>query len=391
METDFQHRVDGPTIHIWDSELRHIAGNAWLWDQLETGGELWGCGRADGSCRIDLATGPGAQAKHTETRFQQDTDHTNRLIHLLSLRAGVDLMGAHHSHGHIPLPMLSDVDHVQADRITKRLKRNRWLSVLVTRAPGSAPERPMLAARPLTQRIAHPFNRNTRTPRMCIHVFAFRRDDTGRLSCHRCPVCTLAGTSPLRQAIATNGLISEQDLGYAWAAIPMTEILIDRASDSSQMPDDVPETLETLFQSLPVNAQRNIRLEMDSRHIHVWIEDEGELHVVFHRDPPYNICYASRQVGSGEFVEATDATLRAFNASRQEAYVRLKSSFVTDEGGLSGVTDLRETQDTTGQCVIPPAENRDHVKGNSRWDLSRFLAIFSKGHATKTHASTPPR
>lgn len=79
------HADEVARMHAWARDYQHI----------ETGGDLFGLWRHDGTPVVHLAIGPGQQSRRTPVSFHQDTDYLEFAGNFLRDRHGlcVDSLG----------------------------------------------------------------------------------------------------------------------------------------------------------------------------------------------------------------------------------------------------------------------------------------------------------
>jgi hypothetical protein len=83
---------------IYKGELNRITGWVEEYPDLETGGQLFGFWTASGFPVIQVAIGPGKNAKHTPISFFQDKDYLKQTGEYLNHTYGLQHIGEWHSH-----------------------------------------------------------------------------------------------------------------------------------------------------------------------------------------------------------------------------------------------------------------------------------------------------
>lgn len=118
------HRVS-PRIVIYQSEFEYLAKCILDRNDIETGGQLFGHWTSGGTPVILYAIGPGPNANHQPTFFNQDVEYLVKVGHLLKRRFGLHHIGEWHSHHQLGLdhPSRYDVQTMTSTIRGKGLKR----------------------------------------------------------------------------------------------------------------------------------------------------------------------------------------------------------------------------------------------------------------------------
>lgn len=126
-------------IYIYESEIQAIVGEAQRFPNTETGGDLFGTFTHGNMPVIWLASGPGPNAKHLPTRFEQDVSFTSEWQRRLMSEFGIQYVGSWHSHHTLSLnqPSRGDVD--AARTYAARHHRQRTLEI-ITNHEGRKPK-----------------------------------------------------------------------------------------------------------------------------------------------------------------------------------------------------------------------------------------------------------
>lgn len=88
---------------IAKSEIDFISRCILDYKHIETGGQLFGDWTADGTPRVLYAIGPGRNANHESTFFNQDVDYLVKVGRLLNEEYGLQHIGEWHSHHQLGL------------------------------------------------------------------------------------------------------------------------------------------------------------------------------------------------------------------------------------------------------------------------------------------------
>lgn len=88
---------------IAKSEIDYISRCILDYKHIETGGQLFGDWTADGTPRVLYAIGPGRNANHQSTFFNQDVDYLVKVGRLLNEKFGLQHIGEWHSHHQLGL------------------------------------------------------------------------------------------------------------------------------------------------------------------------------------------------------------------------------------------------------------------------------------------------
>ena len=99
-----------PRIIIYQSELEYMVKCTLDRNDIETGGQLFGHWTSDGIPVVLYALGPGPNANHQVTFFQQDVEYLVKVGHLLKSRFGLHHIGEWHSHHQLGLDHPSGTD-----------------------------------------------------------------------------------------------------------------------------------------------------------------------------------------------------------------------------------------------------------------------------------------
>lgn len=123
--------VSEATIYIYESEAHAIVGEAQRFPQIETGGDLFGTFTHGNMPVVWLASGPGPNAKHLSTHFEQDVEFMNDWQSRLMNEFAIQYVGSWHSHHTLDLHHPSGGDAAAARNYAVRHHRRRTLEIIV--------------------------------------------------------------------------------------------------------------------------------------------------------------------------------------------------------------------------------------------------------------------
>lgn len=111
---------------IYSSELDYMARCIQDFPNIETGGQLYGAWTASGAPRVIYALGPGPNANHQHTFFNQDVEYLETIGAKLK-EYGLQHIGEWHSHHHLGLSYPSGHDVQTMQNGIVQLNLNRFL------------------------------------------------------------------------------------------------------------------------------------------------------------------------------------------------------------------------------------------------------------------------
>jgi len=118
------------TAGIYRSEFERVLKAIAASPDIETGGELFGFYRDDGTPVVCYAIGPGPRANHQRAFFNQDLDYLVKVGAVLCERHGLEHIGEWHSHHRLGLARPSGHDaETVANGIRSRGRRRFILCV----------------------------------------------------------------------------------------------------------------------------------------------------------------------------------------------------------------------------------------------------------------------
>ncbi len=132
LKTDGQAHEDkpAPVVMVFQSELDYISRCILDYPRIETGGQLFGHWTAQGVPVVEYAIGPGPNANHQTTFFNQDVDYLVRVGQTLIERYGLQHIGEWHSHHQLGLAHPSGHDaSTMVNNIARRHLRRFLLCI----------------------------------------------------------------------------------------------------------------------------------------------------------------------------------------------------------------------------------------------------------------------
>ena len=106
----FSARNEADTVFIYQGELDFISRCIQDYPSIETGGNLYGYWTVGGRPVVQYVLGPGLNANHQSTFFQQDNDYLERVHAPLHGKHALSHIGEWHSHHQLGLPRPSGHD-----------------------------------------------------------------------------------------------------------------------------------------------------------------------------------------------------------------------------------------------------------------------------------------
>ena len=123
---------------IYRSELEYVLRCILERPRIETGGELFGFWKDDGTPVVAYAIGPGPRANHETAFFNQDIDYLTETGTILTGRFGLEHLGEWHSHHQLGLDHPSGHDAMTIAHGIEGRSRNRFLLCIGTCADRKA-------------------------------------------------------------------------------------------------------------------------------------------------------------------------------------------------------------------------------------------------------------
>jgi len=117
---------------IFESELKAIAFESSEYDNLETGGDLYGLWSAWGEPVIYLALGSGPNASKKHSEYEMDIEYMKECERVLQANHGIHYLGDWHSHHNLMLhkPSLGDQRRIQS--LLRKNSINNMAEIIVT-------------------------------------------------------------------------------------------------------------------------------------------------------------------------------------------------------------------------------------------------------------------
>lgn len=114
-------------VAIYRSEFERILKGIAARPDIETGGELFGFFRDDGTPVVCYAIGPGPNANHQTVFFNQDIDYLKEVGDVLCGRQGLEHIGEWHSHHRLGLAWPSAHDAATVAAGVRSSGRRRFI------------------------------------------------------------------------------------------------------------------------------------------------------------------------------------------------------------------------------------------------------------------------
>lgn len=195
----------GPSLLVFESELRAIGGDSILWPS-ETGGDLFGVWSEPPV--VYLATNAGPSALREAAHFRLDIDYVRKVSSELSRDWGLTYFGDWHSHHKLGLNKPSTGDQV---RITRLANKNNFASmaeIIVTIRSGDQPN-------------------------VDIHSFLYELPSGTPKPLN---VAVVRGVSPVREALFERGYRVYQNW-QSWLQFPLDRIRINGGRSAPHFQD----------------------------------------------------------------------------------------------------------------------------------------------------------
>ena len=109
------------------TEMDYISRCILDYPDRETGGQLWGFVREDGTPVVCLASGPGPEARHNQTSFFQDADNFHSIDDVASGKYSLEHIGEWHSHHRLGLRQPSSGDDATMSGALAKTGREQML------------------------------------------------------------------------------------------------------------------------------------------------------------------------------------------------------------------------------------------------------------------------
>lgn len=307
-----------PYFSIFESETRLIAGVSAAWGDLETGGALFGFLSHGRRPVVHLATPPCEAARHEHVHFADDVTGFGERARRLADWGGLQLVGTWHSHHELGLQEPSGGDRGQVQSITGRNGYSTWVEIITSHRALDESDRSS-GPWPFWKRKI-----TTRSSAVSVQLNTFFYADPMNPRPIRCPIKVIGGTSPHRQTLMYNDVLSEAALGLPALGFPRDRISYDSVEASTlatAQPIVLPVLLSEQIESLPRLVREAakltatdglwvIALPVSGTHCLQVAYDRGGQHhfraaylMAAHGDPPKDITKAVRSWKRGFSLE----------------------------------------------------------------------------------------
>lgn len=208
---------------IHAGELDRIA--AWVagHPDRETGGELFGFWTHSGAPVVQLASGPGPNARHEAAAFFQDREYLVAVGEVLRDRHGLQHIGEWHSHHSLGLDRPSAGDRGDEGTVRRALRRYGFPRFVLGIANTPKPKR-------------QGFGKINKTIEVTLNGFVFTDGEPGYGDC---AFVVLPGESPIRTDLSTHELFPEPPTRSASWHVRRTTLAWPAAHERSA-PDAAP-------------------------------------------------------------------------------------------------------------------------------------------------------
>ena len=125
-------------LEISRANYEFIARETLKYPRHQTGGELFGLWKTDGTAVVTHVTGPGRHAVLAVNTFEQDKDYRNAVAIMLRQRASVSQIGDWHSHHQLGKKDPSKGDDQNAVARMRARERPWWISIITLVDRGAA-------------------------------------------------------------------------------------------------------------------------------------------------------------------------------------------------------------------------------------------------------------
>jgi hypothetical protein len=244
-----------PYVTIYESELQVIAGEAALKQRLETGGDLYGAQTRAGRPVIFLATGPGPQAVHAETKFTQDFEFCQATGQVLEDNCGLQWQGTWHSHHELGLPRPSGGDAQKVKTLTRRNALSQWLEIIATHERATPKSFSLFS--PSRKRLSE----SSDALRVRTGAFVYTDPQNGEHVASALRI--LPGLSPVRLMLLARGRFDRRSLGEHAVGFPLARVEFEAWKSKAAAEDEpakVPPGIVAQLEQLPEAVQHTVEL-----------------------------------------------------------------------------------------------------------------------------------
>jgi hypothetical protein len=271
--------------------------------------------------------------------------------------------GTHHHHT-MDLPRPSPFDVQQVQDFTARNNFANWLQI-VTTVHNDHRSRPF-------GRSGLRGARQSALLQIALHAFVYTAPQRGEKI--EVPIRVIRGTSPMRLAALTGGMLDPVDIGQSYCEFPMDRIVynaFDFDGHYPKMDAIIPDSLALTdqLQDLPHEVQHNVRIRAhkgrDLVTILLPLPDGRTASIAYQRRPTHLIESISLGKGEHDKTEEELSTLFADrpNVSLQQVYEKLVSTHRMSENpdqvepgdSTSGLSQEKGQQNSSEDAVESPS------------------------------------
>ena len=128
-------RHEGPIMLIYPEDKEFLRDSTMCYENIETGGDLFGLWKNENEVVVQLVTGPGKYCRRTTTAFFQDPTYLSSVGKFLTSAKGLCNIGEWHSHHRLNLPEPSGGDKATVWRNMPSCGLKRFLLIIATITP----------------------------------------------------------------------------------------------------------------------------------------------------------------------------------------------------------------------------------------------------------------
>lgn len=238
-------------VTIFTGCLRYIAGDAYGWRDVETGGGLYGLWTHAFRPVIMLATPSGPGASNDRAHFSIDPEYVTWVNHYLQKHFGIQYIGNWHDHHELGMdhPSSGDVDQIHG--VASRHNIPRMVQIVITREEHVHSSQNVFGSR------------TTNGTHMRINTFIY--PDAAQGPYERCGLKTLPDQSPIRRALAESDIIQVPGRPH-YDSLPLNRILYDEVDSYDEHPPEqtIPTSLLQQIDCLPDQITDHIEVFANS-------------------------------------------------------------------------------------------------------------------------------
>jgi len=225
-------------ISMFADDLRAIAANSLVFEDVENGGALFGLRSNAGRPVVFLATPAGPGATREYTHFAQDPDHLYWLATWIQEELGLQYLGNHHCHHSLGLSLPSGGDEEQASRMLEKFMLLNMIQIVVTFIG----------------------KEKNRKARIDAYLYSQERKDYQPVK-----IKLLKGTNPLRHMLAYADCMKED---IALPSVSLNDISFEEYHDDNNLLGQVAVLAEYISEELttiPLSVAQTAEVDVNGR------------------------------------------------------------------------------------------------------------------------------